>query len=284
MDKRYFFLNARKNRYKIFYKGKNNLIIKGILTMPRKENKNMSNQENKKKLPIFYIALCCCVLAIGFGGYISENNKATEEIKEEIVLNETPQEDETPVSETIIIEENDTSSTPETPPEETPTESSSPAPQGNEPNFSIDNPDIEQTAVEVNASEPYFHIPVGGEIVQGFTEKLIYNEGMDDWRTHNGIDILADLGCSVSACADGIVEEVFEDALGNGISIKHANGFTSKYMCLGNVENFKAGDEIKSGEIIGTIGTPKGESITEPHLHFELHDEKTLLNPEQYLN
>lgn len=244
---------------------------------------NMSNSENKKKLPIFYIALCCCVLAIGFGGYISEKSEIEkEDTPAEITLSEIEDSDDTsPVSETIVIEEPTQTPSPEP---EISTETQPSSAEGEVADYTFDNPDTEATAIIVNAEEPYFHMPVGGEILEGFSEKLIYNEAMGDWRTHNGIDISAEVGCSVSACADGIIEEVFTDAYGSGVSIKHANGFTSKYMCLGGVEDFEAGDEIKAGEVVGTVGNQKGENVTVPHLHFEMHDGKTILNPQQYLN
>jgi len=278
-----FFVKLVKNRYKSPRKGKN-ICTSKIYQLWRKEN-IMTNSQNKnsKKLPGFYIALCCCVLAIGFGGYISEKSKVKHEEPEEIVLSELSQQDEVlqPVNETIVIE--DTTSTPAPDSDTSAPSDARPVAEPQVQDYTFDNPDTQATAVIVNAEEPYFHMPVGGEILEGFSTELIYNKAMGDWRTHNGIDIAADVGCSVSACADGIIEEVFTDAYGCGISIKHNNGFTTKYMCLGATESLKAGDEIKGGEVIGTIGEQKGENVTEPHLHLEMYDGDTILNPQQYL-
>ncbi len=260
----------------------------------------MAQDDNKttKKLPGFYIALCCCVLAIGVAGFFSDKSSITKETDEEYVASVESfeqsnadvdtNEDVTPVNDNVVIEDitDDTSDyIPTAPPENIIT-------ANGEIDYSIktsadytfDNPDIEETAIIVNAKEPYFNMPAGGEILEGFSSTLSYNEVMGDWRTHNGIDIAADIGCSISACADGTVEEVLSDAYGNAITIKHENGFISKYMCLGTVEDIKAGDSVKAGDIIGTVGEPKGENTNKPHLHFEMYDGDILLNPEQYLN
>ena len=256
----------------------------------------MNDNENKitKKLPGFYIALCCCVLAIGVAGYFSEkSNLQKKETKNQVAsvdtITDTTQNDtilneSTPVSDTVIIEE------PTQPQqeiiEEIPQEENMEVNYSSDvsPDFTLNNPDVEETAIIVNAEEPYFNMPSGGEILQGFSKKLKYNEAMGDWRTHNGIDIAADLGCSVSACANGTVEDIFSDVYGEGIAIKHENGFITRYMCLGTVENLNVGDSVKAGDIIGTVGEAKGENIKETHLHLEMYDGDILLNPEQYLN
>lgn len=246
----------------------------------------MSNSKNnKKRLSGFYIALCCCVLAIGFGGFITEKDKkpVNAPTEEQAVITQTEKKDvSVPVNETIVVEEPTptASSVAEQPQEPI----STPVPETTPIDYTFENPDTEATAIVVNAEEPYFHMPVGGEILDGYSDKLRYDESMGDWRTHNGIDISAEVGASVSACADGIVEDIFEDAFGHGVSLKHKNGFISKYMCLGGTENLEIGKEVKVGEVIGTIGPKKGENIAESHLHFEMHDGDTILNPQQYLN
>ena len=45
------------------------------------------------------------------------------------------------------------------------------------------------------------------EIHLRYSDKLKYNEQLSDWRTHNGIDIAANTGCSVQAAADSVIDE-----------------------------------------------------------------------------
>ncbi len=254
-----------------------------------------NDNQTTKKLPGFYIALCCCVLAIGVAGFFSDKSSVTKNTDEEYVasVESFPQdsnatdtnEDVSPVNDTVVIEDVLEEYIPTAPPKDVIEENA-------EIDYSIktsadytyNNPDVEETAIIVNAEEPYFNMPAGGEILEGFSSTLSYNEAMGDWRTHNGIDIAADIGCSISACADGTVADVFSDAYGNGITLKHENGFITKYMCLGSIEDIKVGDSVKAGDIIGTVGEAKGENIKESHLHFEMYDGDILLNPTQYLN
>ncbi len=256
------------------------------------------NQEQKKeakKLPGFYIALCCCVLVIGVAGYFTERNtnKTSSVINTEVV-NEEPTE--SPVFTT------DTGKYAAVIPTAQPVFSPTPAPaaayaepdavsdipvtapaQETVEDYAADNPDVEETAIIVSSEQPAFIMPVTGEILEGYSDKLVYNSALADWRTHNGIDIAAEKGCSVQSVSDGVVDEVSEDVSGVCVTISHAAGFVTKYMGLENAEDISEGVEVKSGEVIGTVGDGKGENVTEPHLHFEMTKDGEILNPSDYL-
>ena len=126
-------------------------------------------------------------------------------------------------------------------------------------------------------------MPASGEVLAQYSSELLFNEALGDYRAHNGIDIAADEGCSISAAADGTVDDIYSNAFGDGITISHSDGIITKYMCLGGVENLKAGDTVKAGDVIGTVGKSKGENVTEPHLHFEVFKDGIPVNPMEYL-
>ena len=109
----------------------------------------------------------------------------------------------------------------------------------------------------------------------------MYNECYGDWRTHNGIDIAAPIGCSVSATAGGYVTEVKKGSYGNSVTVEHADGFKSVYAQLGEV-SVKVDDEVKQGAVIGTIGESVGENLKESHLHYELYKNGKVVNPDEY--
>ena len=239
----------------------------------------MANEKNSKRLPGFYIALCCCVLVIGIAGYFTERQDTTPqdtthtvsktEIQDEAVPTASVIPESIPVNETIIIEE--------------PTQA--PAPESTEapPEYTLDNPDVMETAIMVEAEELVFSMPASGEILAQYSSELSFNEALGDYRAHNGIDIGADEGCSISAAADGIIDDIYSNAFGDGITISHSDGIITKYMCLGGVEDLKAGDTVKAGDVIGTVGKSKGENVTEPHLHFEVFKDGIPVNPMEYL-
>jgi murein DD-endopeptidase MepM/ murein hydrolase activator NlpD len=91
-------------------------------------------------------------------------------------------------------------------------------------------------------------------------------------HTHKGIDISAPKGTPVRATHDGVVStSSFQynakkgTGYGNHVTIDGASVRTlSAHLTDRNV---KAGDTVKAGDIIGTVGTTGG--VTGAHLHFE---------------
>lgn len=253
-------------------------------------NKDPNNTEKKesRKLPGFYIALCCCVLAIGIVGYIAERRS------DNVVTTTANQENEeyeaTPLP----------TLTATIPPSEYGTGETYTASSGSytdytdysdysdytyeeEAAYAVDNPDVTGEAITVSSEIPAFILPVSGNILGYYSDKPAYNTAMADWRTHDGVDIAAEVGCSVQAAASGVVDKISSDASGAYVEISHSGGITTRYMGLDGTESLAEGSEVQSGEVIGTVGAPKGESVTDPHLHFEIIRNGTPVDPLEYL-
>lgn len=252
------------------------------------------NQEQKKeakKLPGFYIALCCCVLVIGVAGYFTERhaNKASDVINSKVTQEDEDKSvfssDETEEPSVFIPSKSPDTSEAEGTYAKAPSDANASVPVISEDveEYVVDNPDIDDSAIVVSSEQPTFIMPVTGNILSEYSDKLIYNNALSDWRTHDGVDIAAEKGCSVQSAASGVIESVSEDAMGKYVVISHAAGFTTKYMGLESTENLTVGKEIQSGEVIGTVGDCKGENITEPHLHFEIIKDNNSVNPSEYL-
>lgn len=247
------------------------------------------NQEQKKeakKLPGFYIALCCCVLAIGVAGFFTERYNAKHS---ESVISEKIKEAET-TDAPVFSSQSDTYIPPAAtaaPAIDVSESNEAEMPVVSEPqpveDYAVDNPDTSDDAIMVSSEQPAFIMPVMGNILEEYSDKLKYNSALSDWRTHNGIDIAAEKGCSVQSVADGVIDSVYEDATGGCVVISHAAGFITKYMGLDSVENLTEGKEIKSGEVVGMIGDSKGENVTDTHLHFEMSKDGVNVNPCDYL-
>lgn len=279
-------------------------------------NNNEQNQKKElKKLPGFYIALCCCVLVIGLAGYFTErrsqnsadttNNLAQNQSAFsgdiDSYTDEAIDRNSVPASETVtdeeyaaeISEKSDTEAVQEettdeaAPAEAAPVYSADASEEVSAPvyteEYEIDNPDVADAAVIVSAESSTLESPVGGAVLEVFSDKLVYNGAMDDWRTHDGVDLAADVGCSVHAAANGTVASVFSDATGEGVEIEHENGLKTRYMCLKSVENLSEGDSVAAGDVIGLVGESKGEKVTEPHLHFEVYKDGIAVNPADYM-
>lgn len=91
------------------------------------------------------------------------------------------------------------------------------------------------------------------------------------YRPHMGLDLAAAKGNIVHATADGVVKSVSRGqarrGYGRTILIDHGFGYQTRYAHLD--EFFvKAGQKIRRGEQIGTVGNTGGS--TAPHLHYEV--------------
>ena len=202
----------------------------------------------------YYIALVLCAAAIGISGYLYYQNK------------ENPSEslDNTPVI-----------------------------------NEQVDNNDVQAVATEPNAtdpapSEPIQSVkkpgnitrPVSGETVLDYAmEALSYNPTTRDWRVHNGIDIAAEPGTKVCAAADGNVYTVYEDeTMGTTVVIRHDGGYVTKYSSLAAEVNVSAGQAVKAGDVIGTVGcTALLETAIGDHLHFSVTCNGEAVDPNEFL-
>ena len=119
-------------------------------------------------------------------------------------------------------------------------------------------------------------------IINPFSKgELVKNETTGSWQTHNGTDILAEIGSQVYAVSAGEVKSVENDPIwGITVVIDHHNGFVSRYCNLAKDLSVQKGDSLVSGDIIGNVGdTADIESSLEPHLHIEILHNGTYLDP-----
>lgn len=143
----------------------------------------------------------------------------------------------------------------------------------------------EEKAPEIK-KELSFTFPVAGEIVKEFAmEKLIYSETLEEWTTHQGIDIKADRTTMVTASEDGMVVAIKNDPrYGLTVIIEHENGFKTVYSNLLTAEFVTEDEKVTKGQSIGTIGNSAiFEIADEPHLHFELIKDGEYVDPILYI-
>lgn len=113
-------------------------------------------------------------------------------------------------------------------------------------------------------------MPVDGEIIKEFSgDTLVFNDTLNMWMTHNGIDIAAENGAEVKAAMAGTISQVtFDDSMGKVVTIEHSGKTATLYAGLSDV-TVKEGDKINAGQVIGKCGAPGFEAKAGPHLHFE---------------
>lgn len=129
--------------------------------------------------------------------------------------------------------------------------------------------------------------PVNGEVLQTYSmDHLAFNATTKDWRTHDGLDLLAALGSEVRAAADGTVEAVFaDDFLGKTVTVRHADGYVTRYANLAEEVAVSVGQTVQAGDVLGTVGqTALLEVGDEPHLHFSVCRYNVPVDPSAFLS
>ena len=220
----------------------------------------------------FYIVLILCVAAIGISGYflLAESTLDSQQVagRAEVVV---------PPSAPLPTVPPPATSTPAPAAVTTPTPTSKPAPTA--------TPAPEPTVGPTGKAVVYTW-PVKGEVIGDFSlEVVAYDQTMGDWRTHQGLDLAAELGTQVLAVTDGTVSAVYHDALmGQTVVIDHADGVQSRYANLAGTPTVEVGDSVTTGAVIGAVGrTAIAESAKADHLHFEMTHQGKVVDPETFL-
>lgn len=132
-----------------------------------------------------------------------------------------------------------------------------------------------------------FEAPVKGEILREFAkDSLVFSNTLQEWITHNGIDIKADKTTVVKSAANGTVSAIKNDPrYGLTVIINHDNGYQTIYSNLLTSEFVTKGEKVEKGQSIGTIGNSASFEVSdEYHLHFELIRNNEYLDPVIYMN
>ena len=144
-----------------------------------------------------------------------------------------------------------------------------------------------ESTVDVTPEAPRLVVsPLVGEEVAAFSvDELKYNETLGDWRTHDGVDIAAEVGTQVLAACSGTVTQVIDDDLmGTSVTIAHDGGYETVYSNLQSVPAVSEGQHVSAGEVIGSVGcTSIAEFAIPAHLHFGVTKDGVPCDPETFL-
>lgn len=226
----------------------------------------------------FYLVLVLCLLAVGTAIALMSIPSKEEEAA---VPSAAPEQAEI----LIVGQSNDeplSAVVPSTAPNDvspvaaatlTPTPSPSPAPTA--------TPQTKTTSSTTKAAPP-----VSGEIIWDYaTDKLLYSVTLDQWTTHSGVDLAADVGAEVKSVLSGTVEQVYEDdRLCVTVVVRHSNDRTSLYANLDASVRVKVGDKVNAGAVLGVVGdTAISECGLKPHVHFAFFVHDASVDPKKYV-
>lgn len=120
--------------------------------------------------------------------------------------------------------------------------------------------------------------PVDGPVVDKFGQ---YNHSVYkqvQMPKNNGIGISVPAGTRVQAVFDGVVKNIgVVQGYGNCVLVQHGSYFT--FYCKLKSLNVKTGDQVKTGQTLGSVDEINGES----QCHFEIWKGTSAQNPELWL-
>ena len=207
----------------------------------------------------FYLALFVCVCLVAIGGVWFTKNNVDELTSNDLLVNKT-KENSKKDDEIHLIENEKNDSIP------TSTESK-------------ENLEKAKEKQESKVTKLSF---LGNKVVREYSEKQpSYSKTLDLWEIHKGLDISADKGYEVKSLLDGKVSDIFkDDEHGISVKIESSNNIVVVYSNLDEKTNVKKGQEVKEGQVLGTVGnTTSVEREDGTHIHIEAFKGKESIDP-----
>lgn len=139
--------------------------------------------------------------------------------------------------------------------------------------------------------------PVQGDV--SFVDS--FDDPRGGGRIHNAIDIMAPKMSPVLAAVDGeiVFAPMTEPYYGYMLTLRGNDGYTYNYIHLNNdtpgtddgnggheyayAAGIESGTEVEAGDHIAWVGDSGNAEATVPHLHFEMYDGDTPINPYESL-
>lgn len=111
------------------------------------------------------------------------------------------------------------------------------------------------------------------EKMQPITATIGWYTPFDKPLKHNGTDFGASCSTPIYCVYEGVIIDAStgytDDTLGNFIIIKTKDNMIMKYYHLSNIVYFKKGDYLKTGELVGLVGSSGFSSGCHLHLGYE---------------
>lgn len=225
-------------------------------------------KSNNKNLKALFSVICLCIIAMGLIVYFSTQSAKVTDVNEntKVKVSQTTAapttEKATEVQRRVTVKDTTAAKKQSTTAKKEKT---------------TENATMQQSDTNI-PYKSFYKYPAGETALNGYTQELVLNETMGDYRSHTAVDFKCSAGEKISAINDGLVLNVTKSEMyGNIVEIDHGGNLVARYCGLETV-NVAKGSYVTIGQSIGTLGIVPFEAKSEYHLHFE-----TLINNE-YVN
>ncbi len=123
----------------------------------------------------------------------------------------------------------------------------------------------------------FLRAPVSFKYISSSFKKKRFHPVQKRWKAHRGVDYAANRGTPVMAAGDGkVIRASYDKYNGHHVFIQHGEKYVTKYLHF-TKRKVKRGQQVKQGQIIGTVGSTGLASG--PHLHYEFLVDGVHRNP-----
>ena len=163
-------------------------------------------------------------------------------------------------------------------------------PETNEVAVNEEQQDV--TVQDVAVTTPNLHFPIeegmiwpmDGNVIMNYSmDATVYFPTLDQYKYNPAIIIAGEVNSKVYAVARGQVTDISQNEVtGTTVTVDLGDGFVAIYGQLKEL-NFKKGDYVESGHVIGYVSEPtKYYSVEGSNLYFELQKDGTPVDPILY--
>lgn len=226
------------------------------------------DKPNNKNLRALFSVICLCIIALGLIVYFSTQSTNNTLVNEATTVKQTQT---TEVQKRVTVKDTTTSRAAAT--ESTNTTAARTTAAATTEKATMQSGDTN------TPYKSFYKYPCAETVIFGYSEELVKNETMGDYRSHTAVDFKCSAGAKISAINDGLVLSVKKDnLLGKVVEIDHGGKLVAKYCGLDTV-NVSEGDYVSIGQTLGTLGSVPFEAGSESHLHFETAIDGKNVNP-----
>lgn len=123
--------------------------------------------------------------------------------------------------------------------------------------------------------------PIVGEVLLNYSmDKAVYHETLQQYRYNPSIVIAAEEGSVITAAADGVIREIYNDAqLGTVVVFDLGSGYELTYGQLQDIA-VTEGQMVQAGDIVGYVAPPTIYYSEEgSNVYFKLTKDGTAIDP-----